>query len=85
MMTARFQVTISRCAQKCAHTDRCKHASRIAELIVDARVIGKATVFQKRPSKVACAKKIRVIRKYLRTLYLSERGEVAERLKAAVC
>ena len=76
---------IPRCAQKCAHSDPCKHVTRIAELIVDERVIGKATVFRDALPKVALAIKIRQIRKCLRTLYLPERGEVAERLKAAVC
>jgi len=58
---------------------------RTAELVVDSKLKAKATVFQKTPPKFASVEKIRSICKCLRGVYLETHGEVAERLKAAVC
>ena len=46
---------------------------------------GRRRFFRNAPPKFAFARRIRGIRKYLRSVYLQVRGEVAERLKAAVC
>ena len=46
MIEDRFHMTIPCCAQKCAHSIAEERANRIAELIVDSRLIGKATVFR---------------------------------------
>jgi len=46
---------------------------------------GRRRFFRNTPRKFAFTKKTRGIRKYLRGVYLQTRGEVAERLKAAVC
>ena len=78
-------MTIPPCAQKCAHSIAAKPAYRIAELVVDVSLRGKAAVFQKSPPKFASAKQTRPIGKCLCRVYLQARGEVAERLKAAVC
>jgi len=54
-------------------------------LLLMVSLRGKAAVFQKSPPTFASAKEIRPIRKCLCRVYLEARGEVAERLKAAVC
>jgi hypothetical protein len=46
---------------------------------------GRRRFFENTPSKSAFTKRILGIRKYLRSVYLQTRGEVAEWLKAAVC
>jgi hypothetical protein len=58
---------------------------RIVELVDDARFTAKATVFGSTPPEFAAAKKTCRIRKCLCSVYLQVSGEVAERLKAAVC
>jgi hypothetical protein len=54
-------------------------------LSVDSRLSGKATDFQKHASKIRLHREILRIHKCLRGVYVQTRGEVAERLKAAVC
>jgi hypothetical protein len=74
------------CAQECAQTIALIRCPRIAEVVVDLRLKAKATVFQKRASEIRLrARKIREICKCFRGVYLQTHGEVAERLKAAVC
>jgi hypothetical protein len=79
-LRARFAV----CARG-AHAIAATCCNRIAELVVDSRLRGKVTVFQKHAFKIPLEQEIRKIRKFLRSVYLQTRGEVAERLKAAVC
>jgi hypothetical protein len=58
---------------------------RFMERIVDSGVTVQATVFCSPSPKIAFAGKIHEIHKCLRGVHLQTRGEVAERLKAAVC
>ena len=74
------------CAQECAHAGRSIGMHHVAELVVHYWLTGKATVFQTlRHCEIAFTRNICRIRKCLRRVYLQGYGEVAERLKAAVC
>ena len=57
----------------------------LRNLLVMQGLAGRRRFFGNTPSKFASTKKILRIRKSLRGVYLQTRGEVAERLKAAVC
>ena len=85
MEDSRFFETVLHCAQKCALTIASISGPRIAEVVLDSRLRPKATVFQKYASEIRLHEKIHGICKCLRGVYLQTRGEVAERLKAAVC
>jgi hypothetical protein len=73
------------CAQECAHPIVTISVIQIRELIAPQAVSAKTAVFQKYASKIRLHQEIRRIRKCSRGLHLQVCGEVAERLKAAVC
>jgi hypothetical protein len=85
MEDGRFFGTVLHCAQKCALTIASIRCPRIAEVVLDSRLKAKATVFQKYAFEIRLHEEIHGIGKCVRGVYLQTCGEVAERLKAAVC
>ena len=83
--SGRFHAHKIDCAQNCAHAIGGISITRFVEHIVDSRVTVQATVFSCPSSKFAFRRIILEIYKCLRGVHLQTRGEVAERLKAAVC
>jgi hypothetical protein len=86
MKEPEIHATIPHCARNCAHSIAARHGVRNAELIEASTLLEKATVlwksaFQNSPF----VEKNRRICKCLCRVYLQVCGEVAERLKAAVC
>ena len=82
----RFHVTFLHCAQQCAHPIAAIGLHRNLELVARHGLSVKAAVFQTGIiCELALHRNICRIRKCLRAVYLQFCGEVAERLKAAVC
>ena len=73
------------CPKVCPRRSPRSAIVELRKLLLLRGLPGKGRFFGNTPPKFASVKKIRRIRKCLRSVYLQVRGEVAERLKAAVC